>query len=122
MEAMIIVGLCLGSFVKGPDHELAMKTFIKHVTAIAPLIEERRKLIRGDTIFFLAHSRETLFELWDIKSKTWNGSRMENGRFSKLLDTSNGPVLKKPRKEKFDFKTLREDKTLPEVAAQCSEV
>ena len=108
MEAMIIVGLCLGSFVRGPDHELSFKTFIKHVAAVAPLIKERRKMIRADRQFYLSHTRETLFEMWNIKSKTWTESRSEDGKFS-VLEQSNGPLLKKQRKDRLGFSALRED-------------
>jgi len=109
MEAMMIVGLCLGSFVKGPDHELPMKTLIKHVTAVSPIIQERRKSMRADTQFFLRGQRESLFAAWSIRMKTWNGSRTEDGRFSNIDNEQNHePVLKKQRKDKFDFGILRE--------------
>jgi len=108
MEAMLIVGLSLGSFVKGPDNELTMKTFIKHVTAVTPIIKERRKAIRPDTQFFFNHSRENLFVSWGIKLRTWNERRTEDGKFSHCLEVPE-PVFKKPRKEKFNFAILRED-------------
>ena len=123
MEAMIIVGLCIGSFVKGPDHELTMKSFIKHVTAIAPLLKERRNSIRADTQFFLRGQRENLFVLWNIKAKTWNGRRTEDGRFSHLfLEQWDGPAFKKQRKDKFDFSILREDVAENTEIKKCCEV
>jgi len=110
MEAMIIVGLCLGSFVKGPDHELSLKTFIKHVTAVTPIITEKRNSMRADTQFFLRGQRVTLFELWNIEMKSWNGRRTEDGKFlpQNMVPEPNGPPLKKPR-TKFDFSMLREE-------------
>jgi hypothetical protein len=125
MEAMIIVGLCLGSFVKGPDHDLPMKTFIKHVAALAPIIKERRKSMRADTQFFLCRQRETLFALWSIEMKTWNARRTDDGKFSPIVNGpfhDMNPVLKKQRKDKFDFSILREDHVEANVCSESTEV
>jgi len=51
--------------------------------------------------------RVSLFSAWSIRMQIWNGSRTEDGRFSKIhKEQYHDPVLKKQRKEKFDFGNL----------------
>jgi len=43
MEAMIIVGLCLGSFSKGRTHDMPLRMFIENIDPISRFIAGRRK-------------------------------------------------------------------------------
>ena len=84
MEAMIIVGLCLGSFLKGQDHnynEMSLRKFIDYVPDVANFISGRRISMNGEEKSLLRDQSKLLFTMWNIKEKTWNGLREDQGLF-----------------------------------------
>jgi len=121
MESMIIVGLAIGPFARGTsDNELCMKKFIKYVTRLTPIIEERRSL-KSEVQYALTGQRSTLFSVWGIYSKTEVARRSMQGRFIKAptqgveeeesVPRTPGASENKKRKhgQVFDFRCLLDD-------------
>ena len=75
MEAMIIVGLCLGSFVKGPGHDMSFPRFIDHINVIRKFVLGRRKAMDLVAKSSLRDQSRIYLSNWNIKDKTYNVER-----------------------------------------------
>ena len=67
MEAMVLIGLSFGPFVKGWSQKLTMDTFIKYVSVLEPVVNNRRVALHSSTRLFLKQQRVELFSFWEVE-------------------------------------------------------
>jgi hypothetical protein len=112
MEAMVIIGLSFGPFVKGETHRLTMDTFIKYVNELEPIIRKRRDSLHSTVKAFLKDQRKILFASWNGEMlRLISAEREGNGRFKRkrISDKNEEKGPKRRAHDTFNFALLQQE-------------